>query len=371
MARELKGSEPWRVGVLWSQSGATAVIEETQLKGTMLALEEINSAGGINGREVVPVIYDPASEAINFARYAERLLSEDRVNTIFGCYTSSSRKAVLPIVERRNGLLWYPTLYEGFEYSPNIIYTGAAPNQTCLQLVEYLMETYGSRFYFIGSNYIYPRESNRIMHELLHLRGGRVVGEDYVDLLAPRHAFVPIMRDVKRAAPDVIFSTVVGRATTHLYQAYADAGFDPTVMPIASLTTSEAEIRNMGSDVAAGHVTAACYFQSVESKANSAFVAKFKQRFGEDEPTNMASARTSRPTCAPRPPISKFTSSRKPSSRPIPWRRTFCVPWSSAPISRRRRATCPSIGKAATRISGQGSAGRTDPASSISSGSPN
>jgi branched-chain amino acid transport system substrate-binding protein len=287
MARELKGSEPWRVGVLWSQSGATAVIEETQLKGTMLALEEINSAGGINGREVVPVIYDPASEAINFARYAERLLSEDRVNTIFGCYTSSSRKAVLPIVERRNGLLWYPTLYEGFEYSPNIIYTGAAPNQTCLQLVEYLMETYGSRFYFIGSNYIYPRESNRIMHELLHLRGGRVVGEDYVDLLAPRHAFVPIMRDVKRAAPDVIFSTVVGRATTHLYQAYADAGFDPTVMPIASLTTSEAEIRNMGSDVAAGHVTAACYFQSVESKANSAFVAKFKQRFGEDEPTNM------------------------------------------------------------------------------------
>ncbi|MDP9137335.1 MAG: transporter substrate-binding protein, partial [Pseudomonadota bacterium] len=108
--------ECWRVGVLFSQTGNTAVIEDTQLRGTMLAIEEVNDAGGVNGRELVPVIYDPASSCEKFARYADKLLTEDGVSTVFGCYTSSSRKAVLPVFERRNGLLWYPTLYEGFEY---------------------------------------------------------------------------------------------------------------------------------------------------------------------------------------------------------------------------------------------------------------
>ena len=153
------GTEPWRVGVLFSRTGVTAVIEETQLRGTLLAIEEINAAGGINGRELAPIIYDPGSDEGNFARLADHLLTDDGVTMIFGCYTSSSRKAVLPIVERRNGLLWYPTLYEGFEYSPNIIYTGAAPNQNSVELADFLVERYGPRFYLIGSDYIYPRES--------------------------------------------------------------------------------------------------------------------------------------------------------------------------------------------------------------------
>ena len=287
MARELQGSEPWRVGVLWSQTGVTAVIEESQLKGTLLAIGEINEAGGINGRELVPVIYDPLSEPTNFARLADRLLTEDDVTTIFGCYTSSSRKAVLPVVERRNGLLWYPTLYEGFEYSPNVIYTGAAPNQNSIKLAEYMMELYGPRFFFIGSDYIYPRESNRIMRELLDARGGTVVGERYLDLLAGPEDFRPVMRDIDQTRPDVVFSTVVGQATAHLYQCYADAGLDPKVTPIASLTTTEAEIGLMGADVGEGHITAAAYFEGVETEANSAFVSKYKKRFGPGEATNM------------------------------------------------------------------------------------
>ena len=124
-------SEPWCVGVLFSQTGVTAVIEETQLRGTMLAIEEVNAAGGVNGRDIVPVIYDPGSDSRKYALLADKMLAEDGLKTIFGCYTSSSRKAVLPVVERRNGLLWYPTLYEGFEYSPNIIYTGAAQSEQC------------------------------------------------------------------------------------------------------------------------------------------------------------------------------------------------------------------------------------------------
>lgn len=277
----------WRVGVLFSSTGFMAVIEETQLRGTLLAIDEINAGGGVNGRELVPVIYDPASESAAFGRYAKRLMVEDQVSTIFGCYTSSSRKAVLPVVERLNGLLWYPTLYEGFEFSPNVIYTGAAPNQNSVALCRYLMDHFGPRFFFVGSDYIYPRESNRIMRELLRANGGEVVGETYLGLRARQRDFLPVIRDIRRQKPDVIFSTIVGDSTIHLYQSYADVGFDPKVMPIASLTTTEAEIRAMGFDVGEGHVTAAPYFEGVSGPSNSSFVALYKKRYGADEPTNM------------------------------------------------------------------------------------
>ena len=279
--------EPWRVGVLFSLSGFMALIEETQYRGTMTAIEEINAQGGINGRELVPVIHDPASDNSLFRSKVRRMLSEDGVSTIFGCYTSSSRKAVLPVIERLNGLLWYPTLYEGFEYSPNVIYTGAAPNQNSLALCEYLVENYGSRFYFIGSDYVYPRESNRIMRELLSARHGEVVGETYVPLNARRQDFFPVLHDIKDKQPDVIFSTVVGSATVHLYQTYHDFGLDPAFMPIASLTTTEAEIRAMGADVGEKHITAAPYFQCVESEHNSRFVNAYQAKYGDSEPTNM------------------------------------------------------------------------------------
>lgn len=264
-----------------------ALIEETQYRGTMIAIEEINENGGVNGREILPVIYDPASDNALFRSQARQMMSEDALSTIFGCYTSSSRKAVLPVVERLNGLLWYPTLYEGFEYSPNIIYTGAAPNQNSLALCDYLLETYGNRIYFVGSDYVYPRESNRIMRELLAQRGGSVVGEHYVPLNARRQDFYPVMRDIGEQMPDVIFSTVVGTATIYLYQMYHDFSFDPEIMPIASLTTTEAEIQAMGADVGEKHITAAPYFQSIRNSRNSEFVQRYRRKFGEDESTNM------------------------------------------------------------------------------------
>ena len=279
--------ESWRVGVLFSQSGVMAVIEETQLRATLLAIDEINRSGGINGRELVPVIYDPQSDAQAYALCAKRLMIEDGINMIFGCYTSSSRKAVLPVVERLNGLLWYPTLYEGFEFSSNVIYTGAAPNQNSVALSSYLSRTYGPRFYFVGSDYVYPRESNRVMRDLLRRRGCTVVGETYLDLRSKRNDFGPVMRQIKNAGADVIFSTVVGYSTIYLYQAFVEAGLDARVTPIASLTTTESEVRAMGFDIAAGHITAAPYFQSVSGERNDSFVKCYKARYGEDEPTNM------------------------------------------------------------------------------------
>jgi len=272
---------------LFSQTGFMALIEETQYRGTMVAIDEINELGGINGRKIEPVAYDPASQNTLFRDQARRMMTEDGISTIFGCYTSSSRKAVLPVVERLNGLLWYPTLYEGFEYSPNIIYTGAAPNQNSVALIDYLIETYGNRFYFVGSDYIYPRESNRIMRDLINERLGEVVGEKYVPLNARRQDFFSVMHDIKSNQPDVIFSTVVGVSTVYLYQTYNDFSFDPNVMPIASLTTTEAEVCAMGSDVGEKHITAAPYFQSIENSRNSNFVDRYHKMFGENEPTNM------------------------------------------------------------------------------------
>jgi ABC-type branched-subunit amino acid transport system substrate-binding protein len=280
-------SEPWRVGVLFSATGNTALIESTQLAGTMLAIEEINSAGGICNRPLEPVIYDPKSETNAFGRYAKQLMIQDGVSTIFGCYTSCSRKAVLPVVERLNGLLWYPTLYEGFEFSPNIVYTGAAPNQNEIILCQYLMDRYGDRFYFIGSDYIYPRESNRLMKEFLKHNGGTVVGESYLSLAASRRDFTPVISEIRNLQPDIIFSTVVGDSTTYLYQAYTDAGLNPKLMPIASLTTTEAEIKEMGFDVGEHHITAASYFQGVKGEKNSDFVRNYKKQYGDDLSTNM------------------------------------------------------------------------------------
>ena len=271
---------PWKFGVLFSRSGVTAAVETTQLNATMLAIECINADGGIRGRPIEPVIYDPASNPKQFHALAERLLSKDRVRLIFGCYMSSTRKAVLPVVEAYRGLLLYPTLYEGFEYSPNCIYTGAAPNQNSLPLARYLFRRYGKRMLFVGSNYVYPYESNRIMAELVQQAGGKVLDEIYVPLDAGTQDFAKAIREIGRTRPDVIFSTVVGRSTAVFYEAYRRAGFDPARMPIASLTTSEAEVAEMTPQAAAGHITAAPFFDVLATPAARRFVTDFRVRFG-------------------------------------------------------------------------------------------
>ena len=277
---------PWKVGVLFSKSGPLAVIEETQLRGTLLAIQEINDLGGVNGRPIEVVYYDPASDAYMFGKLAKRMMVEDGISTIFGCYSSSSRKSVVPVVERLNGLLWYPTVYEGFEFSTNVIYTGAAPNQNCVELCAFLMRNYGKRFYFVGTDYIYPRVSNKIVRDFVTSNQGEVVGEQYVSLNAKHHDYSVIMRDIKLKKPDVIFSTVVGRSTVDFYQSYHDFGFDPKVLPIASLTTTEAEVSAMGTDVGEGHITAAPYFEGIMNNASMAFTKRYKQRYGYDQPTN-------------------------------------------------------------------------------------
>ncbi len=276
-------NDPVRVGILYSATGTTSTIGQSQLQGAQLAIDEINESGGLLGRELVAVRYDPASTPARYAALAEQLIVRDGINVIFGCYMSSSRKAVIPIVEKWNKLLFYPTLYEGFEFSGNVIYTGAAPNQNSVQLADYMTSSFGARVYLIGSDYIYPYESNRIMGELVMQHpGSDKLGEHYLPLDATERDYAAIMQDIRVRQPDFIFSTVVGDSTASLYRAYADAGFNPQTMPIASLTTSEAEIAQMGADVAAGHFTAAPYFQSIDSPANARCLARLRQRLGDD-----------------------------------------------------------------------------------------
>jgi branched-chain amino acid transport system substrate-binding protein len=286
----------WRVGVLFSQTGVTSTIENTQLNATLLAIEEINASGGVLGRPIEPVMYDPASDPKKFRAFAERLFQVDRIKLLFGCYMSSTRKAVLPVVEAHRGLLFYPTLYEGFEYSRHCIYTGAAPNQNSLQLAKFLLSAYGNRFLFVGSNYVYPYESNRVMGDFVAQGKGKVLDEIYVPLHPQDRDFDKnfdkVISRIKKTSPDVIFSTVVGAGTSTLYRAYRAAGFDPMKMPIASLTTSEAEVAEMGAEAAEGHITAAPFFETLSSPAARRFVSSFKEKYGADAPVT-ACAETS------------------------------------------------------------------------------
>jgi branched-chain amino acid transport system substrate-binding protein len=281
-----RSQDPIRVGVLFSQTGVTSVIESSQRQATLLATEEINQAGGVDGRALELIAYDPQSRPARYHALAETMILEDRVRIIVGCYMSSSRKAVIPLIERWNALLLYPTLYEGFEYSRNVFYTGAAPNQNSVQLADFMLRRFGSRVFMVGSDYIYPYESNRIMSDLILERGGEKVAEVYLPLDASQDQFTVIARRIKETQPGFIFSTVVGDSTALLHRAYAKIGLKPEQMPIASLTTSEAEVQQMGTDIAEGHITSAPYFQSVAEPVNRRCVDNYKRRFGDEQVTN-------------------------------------------------------------------------------------
>ncbi|MEM6677771.1 MAG: transporter substrate-binding domain-containing protein [Pseudomonadota bacterium] len=276
-------ADPFHIGVLFSETGVTAVVEETQRRAVLIAVDEINAAGGIAGREVKALAKDPGSDPRRFRHDANALLDEG-VEIIFGCYMSSERRAVLPLIEQREALLFYPTLYEGFEFSPSCIYSGAAPNQNSLSLARYLTDKVDDRFFFVGSNYVFPYESNRIMRDLLQNRGATIVDERYLPLHPSQQEVDEVVAEIARRAPVTVFSTVVGDGATLFYQAYERAGFDRAAMPIASLTTGEPELCAMGTAAAEQHITAAPYFSTVARGESQAFVNRYRVKYGAEAP---------------------------------------------------------------------------------------
>ena len=274
---------PVTIGLLYSQDGVTSVLEHAQRKGALLAAHEINSEGGLLGEELRIEDSNPQSNPLLFRSEAIRLLDAG-VDALFGCYMSSTRKAVLPVVEARHSLLFYPTFYEGFEYVEGCIYSGAAPNQNARMLADYLVETYDPRYFFVGSNYIFPYESNRIMRDLLSNRNANVVDEMYIPLACTKDDIDRVIKRIRDAGPVTVFSGVVGQGAIDFYQAYDAAGFDRTRYPIASLTFGEPESRAAGLDASVGNIKAAPYFSVLRSPANARFVAAYREHFGPDQP---------------------------------------------------------------------------------------
>ncbi|SFE81399.1 urea transport system substrate-binding protein [Paenibacillus catalpae] len=272
-----------KVGVLHSLSGTMAISEVSVRDAEMMAIEEINAAGGVLGKKIEAVQEDGASDWPTFAEKARKLISEDKVATVFGGWTSSSRKAMKPVFEELNGLLWYPVQYEGLEASPNIFYTGATTNQQIVPAVDWLLENRGKRFYLLGSDYVFPRTANLIIKEQLKAKGGEMVGEEYTPL--GHTDYSTIISKIKEAKPDVVFNTLNGDSNVAFFKQLKDAGISAQDITTLSVSVAEEEIRGIGVDVLQGHLAAWNYYQTTDTPANKTFVENYKKKYGEDRVT--------------------------------------------------------------------------------------
>ena len=274
-----------KVGILHSLSGTIAIIERSLYNAELLAIEEINANGGVLGKQIEPVIEDPQSMVQVFNEKAKKLLLEDQVVAVLGCYTSASRQSVLPVFEEHNGLLLYPTLYEAQECSKNCFYTGAVPNQQLDDFVPWIINELGrKRFYLIGANYIYPKETNREVKALLQKHGGETVAEEYAPL--GHTEFSTNINKIAASAPDIVFSDLVGDQIVAFYKQFRQFGITAEDIPICTPITTEQEIAAMGAENALGHYTSFNYFQSVDTPENQRFVERYKAKYGEDQVTN-------------------------------------------------------------------------------------
>lgn len=280
----------WTIGILFSRSGNMQIPATQHVFGALLAIDEINASGGILGRPLEAIQYDTRSDLGLYRQFADRLLTEDGVSNIIGCCTSLSRKVVLSSIERRNALLWYPDLYEGFEYSTNVLYIGPATNQNSLPLARYLFRQGARRFLLIGSDYIYPREANRVMRDLVSRHAGEVLDEIYAPLEPSDVELDRIVSRIRALKPDVVFSTLVGESICRFCRRYADAADDLSEVLLASHNITEAELFAVNRPECIGVITAAPYFSSIDSVQNNAFVSHFRSRFGEEAPVSQYAA---------------------------------------------------------------------------------
>ncbi|HEX2891074.1 urea ABC transporter substrate-binding protein [Vineibacter terrae] len=281
---------PIKVGVLHSLSG-TMAISETTLKDTVLMMvDDINKKGGLLGRKVEAVVVDPASNWPLFAEKARELIQKEKVDVVFGCWTSVSRKSVLPVFEELNGLLFYPVQYEGEESSRNIFYTGAAPNQQAIPAVEYLMSKEGGevkRWVLAGTDYVYPRTTNKILEAFLLAKG--VAKEDIMINYTPfGHAdWQTIVADIKKFASagkkTAVVSTINGDANVPFYKELANAGIKASDIPVVAFSVGEEELAGIDTKNLVGHLAAWNYFQSVKAPVNEAFIKQWKTFIKNDK----------------------------------------------------------------------------------------
>jgi urea transport system substrate-binding protein len=278
-----QSKEPIKIGVLHSLSGTMAISEVSLRDVVLMAVEEINAKGGVMGRKLLPVVVDPASNWDLFAEKAKQLLLQDKVAVTFGCWTSVSRKSVLPVFENNNGLLFYPVQYEGEECSKNVFYTGATPNQQLIPAAEYMMSKEGGsykKFYLLGTDYVFPRTANKILRAFLLAKG--VAKENIEEEYTPfnHQDYQTIVGKIKRFASGgsaAVLSTINGDSNVPFYKEFGNQGLRSENAPIMAFSVAEDELRGMDTAALVGHLAAWNYYQSVDAPQNKKFVNAFKE----------------------------------------------------------------------------------------------
>ncbi|MBF0509069.1 MAG: urea ABC transporter substrate-binding protein [Deltaproteobacteria bacterium] len=277
-----KAEDTIKVGILHSLSG-TMAISETSLKDVaLMTFEEINQNGGLLGKKIEPVVVDPASNWPLFAEKARELIDKHKVAAVFGCWTSVSRKSVLPVFEELNGLLFYPVQYEGEECSNNVFYTGAAPNQQAIPAVEYLMSKEGGgakRFVLLGTDYVYPRTTNKILRAFLHAKG--ITDADIMETYTPfghsdYQTIVTSIKDFSAAKKTAVISTINGDSNVPFYKELANRGIKAENIPVVAFSVGEEELRGIDTKPLVGHLAAWNYFMSIDTKENKEFIKKWQ-----------------------------------------------------------------------------------------------
>ncbi|MCX8528863.1 MAG: urea ABC transporter substrate-binding protein [Rhodoluna sp.] len=273
-----------KVGFLNSLSGTMAISEKTVQDAQNLAVKEINAAGGVNGKKITVVQEDGASDPATFAQKAQKLIQQDCVAAVFGGWTSSSRKAMLPVFESNNSLLFYPVQYEGLESSKNIYYTGATTNQQIIPALDYLKTKKIKKIFLVGSDYVFPRTANKEIKAYAAANGMTVVGEEYAPLGSTD--FTTIANKLKSAGAEAILNTINGDSNVAFFKQYGSLGLNAKNCPVISFSIGEEEVKGVGLQYLKGQYTAWNYYQTVKSAANTKFVAAFKKEYGSARKTS-------------------------------------------------------------------------------------
>jgi urea transport system substrate-binding protein len=275
------GDDTVTVGILHSVTGTMAISETGSVEAEKLAIDQINGEGGVLGRKIKFIQEDGASDWPTFAEKAKKLLVNDKVAAVFGCWTSASRKAVLPVFEQYNGMLYYPTFYEGLEQSKNVIYTGQEATQQILAGLDWVFKEKNAKtFYLLGSDYIWPRTSNKIARKHIEKNELKVVGEEYFPLGSTQ--FNSAINKIKLAKPDVIYAIIVGGSNVAFYKQLKAAGIDLTKQTLMTISVTEDEILGIGGENIVGAYACMKYFQSLDNPNNKAFVPAFKKMWGDN-----------------------------------------------------------------------------------------
>ena len=284
--RQKLEQQPIRIGILHSLTGTMSLHERPLIDALNLAIEEINQAGGLLGQRVEAVVADCRSDAVFCGQEAERLITDEKVSALFGCWTSACRKAVKPVVEKHGHLLFYPLQYEGMERSPNIIYLGAAPNQQLIPAVRWALDNLGKRFYLVGndSDHVFSLTANLVMKDIIKAQGGQVLAERY--LPEDGKDVDAAIADILRLKPDVVINTINGDTNVKFFTALAKSGLTAKQVPVLSTSVAEVGVAAMPPGIMTGHYAVWNYFQSEPGEVNRNFVAAIKRRYGAGAVTN-------------------------------------------------------------------------------------